>query len=215
MLPVHLEYLSFGIGTTRHPIPGSASVDLGVKGAPNCPAFASLLWHTPRTPGHYCLLATLECFDDANPDNNVGQKNVQVGKLHSPATFKFEVRNDASVPRQFELETDTYRTREPLPCADEPPPPREGGRFAESQARWERALRTQRYGLFPVPRTWRVRLDASRFELDAGASREVVLEAAPEGPFAGEQAINVHGFAIGPDGSRSLAGGITVYVQGA
>jgi hypothetical protein len=35
-LPVLFSYLSFGISTTRIPIPGATLVDLGVKGSPNC-----------------------------------------------------------------------------------------------------------------------------------------------------------------------------------
>src|SRR5262249_14617037 len=77
-LPVSLSYLSFGIGATSTPV-GSASTDLGVKGSAHCPAFVDIVWHTPATPGHYCLQALLNWADDANPDNNLGQKNTQVG----------------------------------------------------------------------------------------------------------------------------------------
>lgn len=216
VLPVHLSYLSFGIGASRTPIPGTPSTALGVKGSSTCPAFVQVIWHTPKTPGHYCLQALLECSEDANPDNNLGQKNVHVGKLHSPAMFTFVVQNEAGVRRRFELEPDIYRLPALGPCADAPPPPREGGRLAESRARWERALAVQRYGLFPVLHNWRVSLDFATFDLEPEQSREVTVAIEPEGgTFTGIQPVNIHGFATAPNGSRTLAGGITLYVQGA
>ena len=41
-LPVYFSYLEFGIGTIAHKIDGGRPtyVDLGVKGGPDCPAFA-------------------------------------------------------------------------------------------------------------------------------------------------------------------------------
>jgi hypothetical protein len=48
-LPVHVSFLEFGIGTTRHEV-GQTAVDLAVKGAAGCPAFAAVGWHTPATP---------------------------------------------------------------------------------------------------------------------------------------------------------------------
>jgi hypothetical protein len=77
-LPVHLSFLSFGIGTTSTAV-GKTYVDLGVKGSAAHPAFAHLTWRTPVTPGHYCLQAFLDWPDDANRENNLGQKNTTVG----------------------------------------------------------------------------------------------------------------------------------------
>ena len=114
-LPVALSYLSFGIGVSSSAI-GTKKADLDVKGGPLEPAFTTIPWTTPPLPGHYCLQAQLVWPDDANPDNNRGQKNVQVGKAHSPAVFDIQVHNDADVRRTFTFEVDEY-TIPPLdPC---------------------------------------------------------------------------------------------------
>lgn len=114
-LPVTLSYLSFGIATTSTPI-GVTKVDLGAKGTANHPAIASFAWRTPREAGHYCLQARLDWHDDANPHNNLGQENVQVGTAASPALFRFKVRNEASVRRMIVFEVDTYELPVPAPC---------------------------------------------------------------------------------------------------
>jgi hypothetical protein len=215
ILPVYLSYLSFGVGVTSTPIPPPNSTTLGVKGSATCPAFASFIWHTPLLPGHYCLQAQLVCADDANPDNNLGQKNVHVGRLASPATFAFAVQNQASVRRRFQLEVDMYRFPTLASCADEPAPPREGGRLAESQSRWKRALSTQGYGMFPVTAAWKVVMSVSEFELGPQETRQINVSIAPaSGASTGLQPFNIHGFATPPNGARTLAGGVTLYVQG-
>jgi hypothetical protein len=214
-LPVYLSYLSFGVGVTSTPIPPPNSTTLGVKGSATCPAFVSYIWHTPSMPGHYCLQAQLVCADDANPDNNLGQKNVHVGKLASPAMFGFAVQNQASVRRRFQLEADMYQLPALASCVDEPAPPREGGRLAESQARWKRALRTQGYGMFPVTAAWKVVMSVSEFELGPQETRQINISITPAGGvFTGLQPFNIHGFATPPNGTRTLAGGVTLYVQG-
>jgi hypothetical protein len=111
-LPVHLSYLSFGAGTQSHAV-GTSYVDLGVKGSAQQPAFAILDWKTPPIAGHYCLQARLEWSDDANPNNNLGQENTDVGALKSPAELTFTLRNDASVRRRYVLEADAYRLLDP------------------------------------------------------------------------------------------------------
>jgi len=139
-LGVDLSFIHIGFGNTQFPI-GITTANLGVKGSAHCPAFAEFIWHTPAVAGHYCLLAVLIWSDDANPNNNLGQKNTLVGETHSPAEFVFTVANDATVARRFELEADMYALPELPPCSDAVPLPetRAGaastGRYAESQAR--------------------------------------------------------------------------------
>src|SRR4051812_25666406 len=84
-LPVVMSYLAFGIGTTGGPI-GATTVDLPVKGAPGCPAFARLPWRTPGVAGHYCVQVRLDwpAKHDAEPGNNLGQSNTDVVALNSP-----------------------------------------------------------------------------------------------------------------------------------
>jgi len=219
-LPVYLSYLSFGVGGKLNLI-GADKVDLHVKGSPLHPSFAFFNWRTPAA-GHYCLLAYLEWYDDANPDNNLGQENVDVGVLHSPARIAFQLRNTASVTRRFVLEADTYRLPDPRPCPpnDTPPPtvnrvPRQPvTRRAESASRWDQALREQSYGAFPVPPDWRVVIVPRELALGAGEERTIDVSVEPMGaaPLS-PKAFNVNAFAF-DDTGRTLAGGVTFYVKG-
>jgi hypothetical protein len=211
------------MGTQKNEV-GTTSVNLGVKGGAHHPAFALFDWKTPAEPGHYCLQARLEWTDDANPENNLGQENVDVGVMHSPAEFQFTLRNDASVRRRFVLEADTYHLPEPVPCdpADRPPfmidpaergaaPP--GSRLAESRARWKRELGRQGYGLFPVPAGWTVAIQPDQLELTAREERVIRISIEATGPGASPPAsFNVHGFGLRGDGTRDLVGGVTLHV---
>ena len=218
---VNLSFIHIGFGNTQFPI-GTGSADLGVKGSPHCPAFTQFIWHTPAVPGHYCLLALLIWPDDANPNNNLGQKNTLVGVTHSPAEFVFTITNDGTVRQRFELEADMYAIPKLPDCSDAPPPPRgriaaanTAGRYAESQARWAAALRTQAYGLFPVTGAWKVTTTPQDFELAPNNSQDVNVSIEfTTGKFIGTQPFNIHGFATPPNGPRKLAGGVTLYVEG-
>ena len=213
-LLVKLSFLSFGIGITSTAV-GAATTNLGVKASAHCPAYANFVWRTPPIPGHYCLQATLVWPDDANPNNNLGQKNTQVGALHSPAVFVVPVHNDAGVARRFEIEADMYTLPELPSCTEQPAPREKQDRYAESQARWSGALRQQAYGMFPVTAEWRVSISPSEFELAANGSTEITVTAEPAaGSFSGTQSFNVHGFARPSTGPRMLAGGVTLHVLG-
>jgi hypothetical protein len=217
-LPVHLSYLSFGIGIVSTPV-GATIVDLGVKGSTQCPAFAEFEWHTPSVPGHYCLQAVLVWPDDANPANNLGQKNTQVGAMHSPATFVVPVHNDAAVRRQFDLEADMYQLPTLTRCGEENARVNatnraKKDRYAESQARWDATLRTQAYGMFPVSDAWRVSITPSSLDLEPNQTSQVVVEIQNTVAYTGTQPFNVHGFATPPTGPRALVGGVTLNAQG-
>lgn len=214
-MPVVLSYLSFGIGITDTFVAATA-VDLGVKASAQCPAFANFVWRTPAIPGHYCLQALLIWPDDANPFNNLGQKNTQVGTLASPAVFPIPVHNQATIRRRFDIVADMYQLPVLPPCSDQPVFPREKGRFAESQSRWRAALATQAYGMFPVTPDWNVAITPAALELGPGETATVTVSIEPaSGAFTGTQLFNVHGFAAPSDGgARTLAGGVTLSVQG-
>ena len=217
-LPVLLSFLSFGIGITDTFV-GAATTNLGVKGSAQCPAFANFTWHTPAVPGHYCLQALLVWPDDANPANNLGQKNTQVGKLASPALFTIDVHNRATIARRFEIEADMYRLPALAPCSGNPREVRidvrKQGRYAESRARWDAALRTQAYGMFPVRREWNVAIDPRALDIGPGETSTVQVSIEPaSGPFTGAELFNIHGFASSPGVPRTLAGGVTLQVKG-
>src|SRR5439155_27263185 len=115
----------FGLGTAGDPI-DETTVNLGVKGGPGCPAFATVQWTTPTTPGHYCLKAHIEWADDSNPNNNVGQENTDVVQTASPAQTTFRLRNDdLERRRRYRFEVDTYTIPEQEPCGKTEPPPRD------------------------------------------------------------------------------------------
>jgi hypothetical protein len=220
-LPVELSFLSFGIGATNTAV-GSDTVDLGPKASATAPAFASITWTTPPTPGHYCLQARLVWPDDANPSNNLGQKNTQVVRAHSPAVMDFAVRNDAGVRREFHFEADSY-VIPPVPvCPPAPAPeptPRDRaaaatqGRLAESKVRWAATLATQGYGRFPLGPGWTVAFEPSHPSLGPDEQINVRATIEPPAVLTGRHAVNVHGFARPAGRSTVLAGGVTLLVE--
>jgi hypothetical protein len=212
-LPVVLSYLSFGIDIASTPV-GVTSTNLGVKGSGECPAYANFVWRTPATPGHYCLKALLIWPDDANPNNNLGQKNTQVGQVASPALFSVPVQNQSSVRRHFDIEVDMYELPALPPCSEQPRRPGED-RYAESLARWKAALASQGYGKFPVTSAWTVTVAPAAFDLDAGQTIDIAISIElVSGAFTGTQGFNVHGFAVPIQGPRALVGGVTLLAQG-
>ncbi len=217
-LPVALSYLSFGIGVSSTPI-ATGKADLDVKGGPLEPAFTSIPWKTPPVAGHYCLQALLIWPDDANPDNNLGQKNVQVGTAHSPAVFDIQVHNDAAIPRAFTFEVDQYVIPPLAPCSDQARPTGRvavtptAGRLAESKARWKAVLAAQGYGRFPLGPDWKVTFSPAQPVLAAFQQIAVQITIQPPADFLGQQTVNVHGFAQAENRGRALAGGVTLLVE--
>ncbi len=214
-MDVGMSYIDFGMGVTSVPI-GVTKVDLGVKGGPGCPAFASMPWRSPATPGHYCLQVSFDWFDDANPLNNLGQENLQVGHASSPAEFEFTLGNQSDERHSFAFEVDTYAIPAPPPC----PPP---GRDTPSTSNRRPATRAPRTTLpavpdavlarhdradHPVPEGWSVHFSPERPALAPGGSTSVKLSIEPPTGFVGSQRFNVRAV----DGDEFVAGGITVEV---
>jgi hypothetical protein len=208
-LPVQFSYLSFGIGTKSHPI-GTRKVNLGARGAPGCPAFATQSWTTPSTPGHYCLLVELLWSDDANPRNNVGQSNTQVKKLNSPhAAFDFETANLDRSRQVYRFAPDAYAIAQRPSCeaqakATVAPPTAD-----EIRARADAAREQHNPAHFPVPAGWTVIVDPEEVALGPGESRSVTVDVtAPDG-FVGSKSFNVNAF----DEHAHLVGGVTLTVE--
>jgi len=199
---VRFYYLSFGIGTIKNYI-GETFVDVPVKGAIGLPAVAEHAWTTPATAGHYCIQVELLWPDDANPDNNLGQENLNVKKLSSPATFQFTLRNDSRFERRLALKADAYEKPTRQPCPDGPPdaPPR-GNIEADPFAR-------HRLKNHPVPPGWHVDFQPADV-IALGPEEEVLVtvKVTPPDGFVGRQAINVNAF----DGN-DLVGGVTLYAE--
>lgn len=203
-LPVHLAYLSFGVGTELHFI-GQTHVNLGVKGGPNHPALARVPWRTPPQAGHYCVQVGFEWIDDLNPNNNLGQENLDVGIAHSPAEFDFQLRNDTERRQSYHFEVDTYTLPPQEPCSDTP-------RVERQATAWERKTyavspRHQR-NAYPVPPGWRVEISPAALALDAGDETTVRVAITPPEDFGGQQPFNIHAFH-----QQGLAGGVSLLVQ--
>jgi hypothetical protein len=196
-MPVAFSFLEFGVGTVSVPI-GSTPIDLGVKGGPNCPAYAQIVWTTPTTPGHYCLQVQLQPPDDTNPQNNLGQENTDVGTAHSPADFTFTLRNDTDLAHTYNFLVDAYTPGTPDPC---------NGSGDAEKARRARMARHQR-GSQPVPAGWQVEIDPEAPSLAPGESIPVRVIATPPGGFSGHQLLNVNAYH-----EYGLAGGVTLAVM--
>jgi hypothetical protein len=218
-LPVQFSYIDFGIGGINIPI-GQTAVDLPVKGAPGCPAFAHMKWRTPEAVGHYCLQVRLIWADDANPYNNLGQENTNVKPLNSPnAAFTFPVRNGTAATQQLHLEADAYQIPPQDVCPPERLPANRDERYGMRAGRADERLRDDervrdarlarhRRELYVLPEGWRVAIAPDKFELAPGEERSVTVDiTAPDG-FSGQQAINVNALE-----GANLIGGVTLYVH--
>jgi hypothetical protein len=208
-LPVEFSYLSFGIGTHFHSIPGPVKVPyLDVKGGPGQPAFATKPWKTPPTPGHYCIQVFLNWIDDANPNNNLGQTNTNVVAASSPALFSFQLRNSSQRREQFRFELDAYTIPPPVPCdqkSPQPAPPR-GSRLVPGTVLMIPPQHDRRNA--PQMAGWAIELNPLNPVLAPGDEITVQAVATPPVTFHGRQSVNVHAF-----DSNGIVGGVTVYLD--
>jgi len=203
-MPVRFYYLAFGIGTIKNYI-GQTLVDVPVKGAAGLPALATCLWTTPAIPGHYCIQVELDWPDDANPDNNLGQENVDVRKLNSPnATFQFMLRNDSPFPRTIHLQADSYAIPPQEPCSEQPRPGIRPGKSPQRDP-----YGRHRRQAHPFAAGWQLDyLAGDIFEMHPGEERPVAIKVTAFDGFAGRQVINVNAF-----DDSTLIGGVTLYAH--
>ena len=200
-MPVQVSFLSFGVATTSTPI-AATTVNVGVKGGPGHPAVVDVPWITPPTPGHYCLQVQFECFDDANPNNNLGQNNLQFVPATSPASFNFTLRNDTDGEKRYSFAFDTYTIPALAACPVGPVT----GKISKS-ARLRELRERNNPANFPLPPGWTVDLSPDTVTLAAGAEQVVAVEVTPPASFHGEQPVNIT--ANHQDGH---AGGVSVVV---
>lgn len=202
-LPVEFSFRTFGVGATLTPI-DTRIIDLPVKGAPQHPAKATAKWHTPAAAGHYCLLVRLVWPDDANPKNNLGQENTDVGVAASPALFKFPVRNEDTIRKRLHMTADAYVIPPPLNCGQRPGKKDSDRRYpshnrndvfippTEEPADWTLARVRHAPSAFPIPPGWAVKIDPTEFELAPGAVQNVNVSINPPDAFRGERSFNVN-----------------------
>jgi hypothetical protein len=204
-MPVKFYYLSFGIGTIKNYI-GQTLVDVPVKGAAGLPAIANQQWTTPNTPGHYCIQVELDWPDDANPDNNLGQENVDVKKLNSPnASFKFLLRNDSIFAKNIRLQTDSYAIPPKEPCRADP---RLTSKSGEPPLQHD-PYSQHRLALYPAAKDWKLEFShGNEYQLQPGEEREITLNVTAFETFSGRQVFNVNAFH-----NDELLGGVTLYAH--
>jgi len=218
-LPVVFSFLSFGAGMVSNPI-GAIKIDLPVKGAAGHPAPAKVIWHTPKQEGHYCLQVLLVWPDDANPKNNLGQENTNVGTAASPATFTFPVRNDDTIHKLIKMIADAYAIPAPLDCSNRPTKKDSDRRYpklkrydvfvppTEAKANWTLARARHGQGAFPIPVGWTVNIAPAEFELAPGDQTDVTVAINPPADFRGERPFNINAMF-----GKGLLGGVTLKVR--
>jgi hypothetical protein len=193
-MPVHLSFLDFGMGTVNVPV-ATRLVDVGVQGGPGNPSHVWFSWHTPVTPGHYCLQALLDPASDRNTKNNLGQHNTDVVEVHSPGVFAFTLRNDTKREHRYRFETDAYVLRAP---------------DCEGLEEYRKDL-ARHLVATPVPPGWTVDLAPDHPTLPPGGLVSVTATVTPPPTFDGTQRINIH--ALYTEGHADvLAGGVSVDV---
>lgn len=210
-MPVTFSFLSFGVGTVSHFI-GTTSVNLGVKGSPQCPTFADMVWVTPATPGHYCIQVSFFWLDDANPNNNLGQENTQVVKALSPAPFNFTLRNSEDVRREYRFEVDTFQIIPPPPCTEAGRNGNSAGdavgrRTAMGKVAPATLARNSR-AANPLPEGWTIVFNPAAPVLNPGQETDIAASITPDNAFHGTQPVNVHTFS-----GTEFIGGVTIMVQ--
>ncbi len=218
-MPVEFSYLDFGIGTTKIGI-GATTVNLPVKGSPNHPVKAAIDWRTPHEAGHYCLQVNLDWDDDANPKNNLGQENTNVGTFSSPAVFEFSVRNDDTIIKRIQLIADCYTIPEKRDCKERKRKESTKEKYrklkslknvipsSEEDADWMYALNKHNPENFLIPSDWDVNIEPSHLSLNANHEQMVKVTITPPEGFKGEKSFNINGFY-----GKELIGGVTLIAK--
>jgi hypothetical protein len=160
-----------------------------------------MLWTTPPA-GHYCIVVEFQWMDDANPNNNIGQNNVNVVAASSPATFTFQIRNQEGKERSYRMEADTYTLPERADCGER------ALSAGDKVRRWKELQALHDRAAHPVPPGWTVEFTPPAVTLLPDEGVDVQVDITPPAGFTGEKAFNVH--AVMDNGV--YAGGVTVYV---
>lgn len=205
-LPVFFSYLAFGIGTTSALI-GSTSVNLGVKGGPNHPAFPSIPWTTPDVEGHYCIQVWLLWADDINHKNNYGQENTDVLQAQSPATSLFALRNNTPERQTYRFEMDGYRVPD-LPRCQAGVEGNAGSVAAAPRSETLAVPPAHDRRCYPLPEAWIVKLEPAQPTLEPDQGVTIQVSVTPPDDFDGIQPLNISAFH-----GRGLAGGVTLVVK--
>ncbi len=217
-MPVEFSFRGFGIGTGDNGI-GTTIVNLPVKGAPGHPAQAKMVWRTPEEEGHYCLRVNLNWSDDANPKNNLGQENTNVGHFSSPADFEFPVRNEDTIRKLIRMVADAYIIPQPIDCREKPEKKQSDKKYQkhrrldvfipplEEEADWTFARVRHGVEAFPIPQGWDVNIEPVELLLNPGQQQTVKVSITPPVGFEGEKSFNINAMH-----GNALIGGVTLSV---
>ena len=206
-MPVDFSFVKFGIANISNPI-GQTIVDLPVRGAPGHPAFTTIKWRTPPEPGHYCVRVDLIWNDDANPANNTGSENCNVGHFNSPtAKFQFNIKNDFPHKMTYNMVADAYEIPPAKTCPAVPEPPYKG-RLKRDRIKARRAIYLKEHDVnnFPVPDGWKVNIHPQTLTIERG--NEEVIEVtiiSPDDDPTEEKTFNINAYTDG-----ILMGGVTL-----
>ena len=201
-LPVTVGYLEFGIATIRHDV-GMTTVDLAVKGAAGCPAFARVPWRTPPAPGHYCLQVELIWDDDANPGHKLGSTTSMCSRSTRPTPrSSSRCATQRRRPEHCGWRPDRYRILDPLVC----PPDASRQELEEHR---QAMLARHRRSAWPILEGWQVAINPREIRLEAGETATITADITAPDEFRGREVINIHAY----DGP-TLLGGVTLYVEG-
>jgi len=175
-----------------------------VKGGDDEPVVANMLWKTPTGPGHYCLQVLLVWIDDANPANNMGQNNLDIVAAHSPAEFKFQLRNNTGKENRFTFEVDTYT----IPTQPECPTTIAREDRGPLSKRLRRIKAKHDKSNFPVPPGWTVELVPAAPSLSPNDEITVTARITPPDSFTGAKSLNLN-----VRYGERYAGGVTLVVS--
>ncbi len=216
-MPVLFAPMGFGAGAPLMK-PIGTTIDLPVQGAPGEPALAEVLWTTPATPGHYCIVIAAVWPDDANPSDNIGQHNTVIRDAapRQRLIIKFPVFGPTDGRAKLFAAVDAYTLpREPvhpgeagpITIANRP----SDGRLTDDERLAEIVAANAR-GRFPPPDAWQAKVTPGEVDLEAGAQLELEFETTvPSDAISGaQQRFNV---VVTNADTAGLVGGVTVVVQ--
>ena len=141
----------------------------------------------------------MEWSDDKNPENNLGQENVNIVEAHSQAFFDFKAKNDSKKEHRYHVEADTYTIPPLLPCNE--------NRDFVSRKKEIIVSRNSREN-YPIPDDWNIEYDEESFVLNAGAEKIIKVTVTPPDNFMGTKPFNFNVF----DEQNVFIGGVTVII---